>query len=393
MTSAILFLLGIIYYYYFYNKTKDSLNPIGIFLIIWCITASISALYLSPLQQKWNFEMIFIVIGSSIAVFFSGYIFIPKIKIQRVIEDISITRSFIILTRVIFIISLICVLIEWKSNSYFLPGIATVTNGIDIKSLAKAIPGVHYGALLMPYCGIFAFYEFKYSKKNKVYCIAVILFSVVFYSFMVTVSRGNLLGIFLSFIFIQHKFKPISLTKLVFSISIILILFVGIAFIRLPENSKVFTSLGDSRSIYGYISPIYSYIAYNFENLFKLVSSNNTYTFFHYSLKPVWEVMGLGENLNLTFYDTSFFNARTYLYPFYHDLGFLGALIFPFLIGAFLSIIYKKSYNKPQYILMLAVLQKGIANTFFGNYFFGEFGIMWPYIVTGIVIISLKKQI
>lgn len=398
MIPGALLLIGIVCYWFFYRKTRDSLNPIGLFLVVWFITASISTLYLSPLQQEWNIEMFFVVISSAAAIAFAGYMIIPNqhsinsINI-RVENNIEITNTFTILTRAIFLISLICVLIEWRYSGYILPGLDFSSNGLDKKTMVQGIPVIHYGSILMPYCGVYAYFELQYTREHRLYCMAVIGISLIFYSYMFSVSRGTILALLLSFVFLKHKKKPISVKKLIYITAIFLIVFITITLIRIPKGSLVFGAMGRTGELFEYISPIYSYIAFNFENLLKLIKADTSYTFFHYSLLPIWDILGLRGMLNIRIYDTEFFNARTYLYSFYHDLGIIGTIIYPLIIGVILASLYNKMNRDCRYILMLAVLQKAIIMSFFGNYFFGEFIMIWPYIVTGMVVLSLKYTV
>lgn len=52
----------------------------------------------------------------------------------------------------------------------------------------------------------------------------------------------------------------------------------------------------------------------------------------------------------------------------------------------------RKAKKDSRYVLLLAVLQKSLYMSFFGNYFTGEFIIMWPYIITAILVIILKFE-
>jgi len=398
MLVLALFSLAVTYYYYFYKKTKDILNPVGMILVIWCVTAAISALYLLPLQEPWGFRMVVVVIGKTFAVFWAGRRVLPEFKDNYVLEEIYIPNIFFIITRAIFFISLVCVLIEWRFNDFMLPGLATISGveGVgDIKSLMEGLPVIHYGSILMPFCGIFAFFELKYTKGRKLFSILVLLTALVFYSYLIQISRGSLLTIFLGCLYIQHKKKPISFKLLAPLISIVLTAFVGIARFRVVEGSMVFQSIEGESPFAVLVSPIVTYIGYNFENLRKLVEyDSHSYTFFHLTFMPIYHILGMRGGLNLTLFDTKFFVARTYIYPFYHDLGLLGVIIFPFLISAFVSLIYRKSRrNKPEYIILLAALQRAIVYVFFGNYFFGEFILIWPYLVAVVVMKSLKYKL
>lgn len=392
MAFLLFVILGIVYYYFFYKRTKDLLNPIGIMLIVWCLASGLSTLYLAPLQTKWNFEMYFIVIGSSFAIFLAGYMIIPKSKNTINLEKLKISNTFILTTRIIFLISFICFLLEWRYNSYILPGLSISSNNIDLKSQIVAIPVLHYGVIILPYCAMFAFYELKVEKRIKIIPIVIIFVSLVFYAFLFQMSRGTILLIILGIVYIQHIFRPFKLKTILFLSFLCLIFFIFMATLRLAQGSLVFTTLGEG-TVMKLISPVYTYVAYSFENLNKLVHSVNEFSFFNSSLKPIWDITGFKEYLTFEEYDTLFFNSRTYLYGYYDDIGFIGTIIFPFLIGIFVSYFYKKSQTKPVYSLMIAVLLKAMIVMFFGNYFFSSFIMIWPFIITGIVIMSDKYKL
>ena len=378
----------------FFSETNQRcINPIGIFFnYLVLFRGGVNFIFKSS-ATKMEYEMIFVVFGSSAMVFLSGYLFLPRIYKASSVEQFEITNAFILLTRVIFVVSLLCVLIEWRASGYLLPGLDFSSTSQDKKSLIQGIPFIHYGSILMPFCGIYSFFELIYSKKNKPYNYMVLFVSIVFYAFLFTVSRGTFITMILSFVFIYNFKKTISFKKLFLLTLFFLGIFIGITLVRIPKGSMVYSILGNNNILYEYISPIYSYIAFNFENLFKLILLNEHYNFFHYSLLPIWDILGFRESLNIQIYDTEFFNARTYLYSFYHDLGIFGALFFPFLIGCVLSVLYKKMVSDSRYVLLLAVLQKAIFVTFFGNYFFSELVVIWPYFITALLVLSLKYTI
>jgi oligosaccharide repeat unit polymerase len=104
--------LAVIFYWYFYIKTKDKLNPFGVFLFIWYFSATIAILYYSSLQQPWSLEMHLVVLLSGISFFFGSFIFMRPRKLNRQQIKLKCNKTYIYLTRFIFVVALSSFVIE-----------------------------------------------------------------------------------------------------------------------------------------------------------------------------------------------------------------------------------------------------------------------------------------
>lgn len=389
MEPFLYLLIALLFYFIFFVITHDIVNPAGVFLLVWFLTCAFSSTYISDLQQRWSSVMHFCLVGSGVAFFLGALIFYPRKRMQ-IIEKTPTTNTFRIISRVLFIFSFLCFFIEWWKNGFAVSLLAQDALTGDAKSVNQGVPFLHYGTLLLPMCTVLAFYELI-CDGVKLYLIVAIFVGVVFYSFGIGLSRGDIFMYVGSILFIISRYRRITFKSI---IKVSLILFgigVGGMLIRVTNTDSAVYTTTDSPIV----SIFYSYIALNFENLQQLIHADLDYRLAgNASLRPLWTIVGQKEQFPVVEFTTlDVFNAKTYLYPFYHDYKLWGVLIFPFLIGLGIGFVYRVvtvSKNK-YYIIVMALLQKSIFFAFFGNYFFGELVVMWPYLV-GIVIAALSNK-
>ncbi len=376
-------------YIILYKKHKDMLNPFGISCVIMLITAAISLLNPGNILSKWHILTHLSVQAFSLVVFAIGFIQ-PVNEKKNNVRFINISTlgnsKFLSYSVYFFLISFVCALYEWYKNGL----IVTLINSdstIDLKSELISFSGVHYGTVCLPYCAVISFYKLLYikmSKKKFVLNILVIAFTI-FYELFVEMSRGTMLILLLSLIVIYDRKKKISVIKLLRYGALIIAFMILFMMIRVANrNSLVYTGTGG----YTWWSPVYMYIGTCFDNLNTLVTSNNKLTLGYITvLKPILEVLGFELNIEYIQYNYFFFNARTMLYPFYHDLGVLGVVIFTAIIYSVVAFIYKKSTYDDRYLILFASLQKCIFMPFFGNYFTGVFCNTFPFIAIWFLIV------
>lgn len=386
---AAILLCGMSIYASCYSRTKDLLNPFGISSIIWCVVSGFAALKLSYVQQSWTGEMYIIIFLFPITILVSSYVKIP-VKADKPI-NINFTNMYIFFSRFVFLVSILCAVFEWRQQDY---GMTLLEGGFfDVKSGWTAATFFHYGTILLPYCAIFAFFELCYRKdKNKLECIFLILiiFAHLFYSIFLAVSRGDLIISFLGGLYILLRCYHISIKKIAAMLLILLIGLIFIASIRINEASMVFNIVRG----HPYISAVYSYTALNLENLNKLVNAGSSYSLFGRTFGGFLQLFGLESLGNFTAkWQTYFFNATPLCYGFYDDLGLLGVVLYTFILYAVINVLYTKSRYDIRYILIIAVLQKAIYCVFFGNYFTEYRVIIFPYIVTCLLIWTLKFKV
>lgn len=381
--NFIYILLFILVLNFFYRNTKDLLHPSFVFLSIWLVTSSISCVDQNNFLSPWSIKMHFVVLLSSITFFAGSLIHLTSIE-KRVfgIKERLTNKKFTSNTRILFVICLFCFLIEWVKGGMFI--FSTAEIGLpDMKSeIDGDIPGIHYGTIFLPFTAVLSFFNLQGQSNNKKIEVSIIIINIII-SFFFKISRGDLIIYILSFLFIYSRFNKIKFRLIFVSVTLMIIMFAGVMMLRVNEESIVVNTTNNP-----VFSIFYTYIATCYANLNDLINHDYAYHLIGSStLAPLWSFFGIKNNFEVvSLTQLEMFNARTYLYSFYHDFKLFGVILVPFLMGLFTSYLYKMTLTKPHWIILLATLQKAIFTPFFGNYFFGELVILFPYLITAVLI-------
>jgi oligosaccharide repeat unit polymerase len=341
-------------------------------------------------MSSWNVEMYFVTIisggafwiGSMISTQNKGYSTKRQIR-----EKKDVIPKYRKITFFLFLICMGCALGEWINggmNLLFL----NMEEGIDLKSEVNGIiSGIHYGTIFLPYVAVMSMYSYISSiKKRKIDLF--IIFSSIIISIFFHISRGELLIYILSYSFIYTRYNRVKFKHIIGFMILFIAVFVGGMILRINNKESIAFTIMDNR----YYSIFYSYIATCYANLNDLIQSDIPYHLLgDATLAPLWTITGMEDLTEVTLFDQlGVFNATTYLYSFYHDFKIAGIIFFPFLIGWMLSFLYRQTQKKSSYwILLLSAMQKAIFTSFFGNYFFGELVILFPYLLITIIILIL----
>lgn len=387
--SIVTFSMGVAIYWYFYKKTKDSMNPWGVTVIAFCFAAALGMSHVSPLQTPWNVTTYVIIWLFPIVVLAIG----AGVKINQsrkvIYNKFCFSNGYTTISRLIFVISILCSLIEWGQQGFALTLINA--DGFDSKDSWEVISFINYGTQLLPYIAIASFFELVFRKnlrkRDKYVCMGVIAYNV-FYTMMCQVSRGSMLIFLLGILFIITRVKQFNIKKI--SIIIIIILVASYVFVQMRmgnAESLVFNVVPGQP----FISSIYGYTGLNFENLNKLIIEGADYSIVGRSLGGVLQLFG-GESIaNFTAkHQTVFFNAVPIVYDFYDDLGALGVVIYTALYFGIVGYIYKRSFYDARYILLIAAMQKAVVCSFYGNYFAAYRVLLFPFLVVAFMIFSFR---
>lgn len=363
---------------------KDGYHPLVLAASFWFLLASIASYepwYNPDLQTAWSLDMKIIVFIGGIALFLPAILF--RVSERYTLERIYINSKYRFVIDFIAALSIVVFCIRFKSD-VFHPTILKVGAG-DLKELVPpGITGLHYIDLLTPIIGVYYIFELLYSKRiSRLRIISILGYSlfVIVNVIAYKVSRDELTQYLACAFFLIYISRP----QYRFMFWILLIVFIAVfsmmTITRLSENSSVFSQF--SGGFGPFLSMFYTYTALNFENLNKLTNANFTETYIWGSLRFILRIFYSDEyennDFNLLDIESSFFNAKTYMYMFYHDLRVWGVLIYSFLIGIIVQFIYALAIKNIRFLPLLSILMKPLLFLFFGNFFFVELTYFFVY--------------
>lgn len=400
MISIAFFIIALVLYSLIVLKTKDIIHPLGIGIVFWYFSASLSTvdiLYDHQLQSELSLETLS-------AILLAGVFFVAPFVFSKKIDknNFSFQRfDFNLFYRVFFnfIVALSVV-------AFFMRFGVMLTNppllsgaGSDLKSLVpNAPPLLNFIDVSMPYIALAALFELKYSYRQgrvrKYFLLSYVFFSIVV-ALVYEVSRGEFLVFMLGAIYIFLIPRKITLGfKQLMMVMLPMALLLYIGAMRISETSRASTQFGDGMANLLF-SQIYTYVAMNFQNLNLLINSSFEPTYIwgglKFILKPFFGTYYDSNSMGFTDYEVGFFNAKTFIYYFYNDLGLAGVILYSFIIGLLLQIIYNKTSSNIKYCLLQACFMKAIVFMLFGNYFFGEFVLIIPYLIVLFLLLLIRK--
>ncbi|RYX93352.1 oligosaccharide repeat unit polymerase, partial [bacterium] len=356
---------------------RDVFNPCLIFFVIWFLTASFSSIDYDDFMEPWSPLMHVVVTISGISFWLGSLGFLKKSKVNLQAKK-ELPEEFSFVTYALFIICFSAFIIEWLNAG---GGLAVKSSGVD-----GDIAGLHYGTIFLPFVAVILYFKVLNAQKAKTIDWLLIIL-IIASSLVLKLSRGDMMIYILSFLFLYSRYKKISFNIVLFGLVIFAAVSIGVMFVRDPSGeSIVFTSTSNP-----YVSVFYSYIATCFANLNDYIRmDNSSHLLGNATFASFWTVLGIRDNMDTNWImQLDMFNASVYIYAFYHDFKLFGVILFPFLIGFGLSKLYYNSiHNSSLWLLLLSVLQKAIFVPFFGNYFFAELVILYPYLLTYAIIFS-----
>ncbi|MGO2331404.1 MAG: O-antigen polymerase [Pseudoalteromonas nigrifaciens] len=377
---------------------RNMLHPLVMASVLWFIIAGVVSyepFFNIDLQSVWSLDMHLVVIVGGVSIFIPTIVF--PIRVGYRVERFLIPNHFKVCVNTMAILSVIVFFIRFK-NSIFHPAILNAGDG-DLKELVPpGIAGLHYIDLFTPIIGLCLFFEILYSSKvSKSRLVFALLFNlfVLISIVMYKISRDELTQYLVGFLFIWIVARPAHRLRIaLLGLSVLWLIFI-ITSARLDENSAVFNHFSGGLGVF--FSIFYTYTAYNFENVNKLVSADVQPTYIWGSLKFILRFFYSDEYdknaFNIVMKDSAFFNAKTYLYMFYHDMRLYGVFLYSFLLGTCTQFVYYLAVNNSRFILLLATFLKPLLFMFFGNFFFVELTYFFVYPLTFCFAVLLYRKI
>lgn len=389
MISVIYLSIALILYSLVYVQSRDIFHPLGIGATLWlmaCALANCNILFDYSLQIDLSLQTNICMLVASFSFVFPVF-FTQKKHSMLNAQRINYGRVYRVTFNFIIYSIFISFIIRFNAN-IFSPSLF-FGQSEDLKnSVPEALPFVNYIDILTPYMAILSFMELKFSlslsQRRRFFLILYIIFSLIS-ALVYKISRGEFLIFALAYIYILLALsnKVINCRKMIL-IAIFSATFISIGAIRLSNYSRASMQFGDG-PFNVMLSQLYTYIAMNFQNLNSLINSYSEPTFVWGSLKFILKPFFWNDydtsSLGIQDYSVLFFNAKTFIYYFYSDLGMAGVIFYPFIIGVVIQFFYNKACGDIKYYVLIASLMKAIVFMFFGNYFFGELVVLFPYIV------------
>jgi len=407
-TSIGFLVLGVILYSLIALNNRDFFHPSAVGAFIWFLTSSIS---LYPGFYDWSIqEYISVETTVSVAmagVFFSVPAILLRVNFKEVLRarhsDARIEFGAIYYTFINFfsVLTLLAFFVRFEGQLGS-PALFAIGQSIDIKNnVPDGIPILHYFDYITPIVALTLIYEWffndRVSRKRRI-VIALYMSFVVISTVFYKVSRGEFLLICLGFVYLLYAKSVISgrrvFIKLFLWIFALLVVVVLLGVLRISEQSRVSGQFGEGVGIV--FSQIYTYFSFNFQNLNALVVSETPHTYVWATWRFLLKFFYAGDfrqAFDIVDYELLFFNAKTFIYYFYHDLGIPGVILYSFLIGSFVELVYKVSVRDIRFVLVLAVIQKPIFFLFFGNYFFGEFIMVFGLLFTFAAVFTMRCRV
>lgn len=393
MSSFSLLCCALATYLFLAQRTRDWLAPSALLCLFWFSAASladVAALKDPSLQRPWEIETYAAIYFCGFSMFAAGLLQGRQRMVQPIRREPS--AKFRHATTALMLLSVAAVAARLYVFGFSLERLILDFGGADLKVDMDAIPGVFYFELMTPFLCLCAMFELSASQRMSRFrrkaLTVYVLYTVVIYCAILSASRGMLLVILTGGLYLYTQNGRLRFVHLLAIGTLIVAAMSGLSFLRMSSESVSNSFLGDDLLL-TFLSPIYTYVAFNFENFNSLVRADLQLTYVFYALKfvfwPIFKFDYESGAIRLTDFDTLFFNARTFLYPFYHDLGLIGCVLYPGLLSLFLTLLQNSVGRRPGLVILLMGLQKPIWFTFFGNYFFGELSIFIPLLVLGML--------
>lgn len=324
-------LCGIGVYLYFYKNTKDTLNPFGISLGLFLLSFGFSCLQLNPVQFELSLNTHFIIILTAIEIFCVGIIFTVPLKthLRRSDQYPIITSNYTFFMYILVgIVFLTCFFVWMYVEMYQIYG--NNIGGSDRKTMmSNAINTsrvVSYIIQILPYTVLYILYDLlfnlKRSKKKVVFGLLYIIWVIIFI-WNILVSRGTLLIVFLGSLFLISRKYKLKLKETLFIFMGLAIIMALLMTLRMSSTSVVFS--GNTSN--AYFNTIYNYVAITFQVFDKLVRHGSPYSLLSATWITFSKILGTYNPDTQLLYTVGIYNAKTFLYSFYHDLGLIGIVV------------------------------------------------------------------
>lgn len=368
-------IFSVSYFYY-----RDILNPIGIFGIVWFSSVAISQLMLSGIQEVWMQETWFVVLISSFC-FLAGAL-IVQLSFKRVksLSGFKIPINHYSFNR---LRKTILLLFALAMSAYFFE--VYKNKGMPLLAEAKISSYMNFGVQYIHYltvlfivvCVLAYLCKNLFPFKNRKLFNLILVMSL--FALLSMLGTNYLIFVFTGIFVIENYIrKRINITKFIILFAIaILMLATVTGFMRasssnityVKEIGKPTIDIPDNLS---FLFLPYTYIATNFNNLQIEIRERDNFYYGGATFLPIWAFTFQKGNFDIEYnIGHGGFNVGTYLRTYYIDYGLLGIVIFPFILGFLIMLLYCSLRHRPTIfkILIYGLVVHDLILVFFANSF------------------------
>lgn len=334
------------------RPNADLFSPVRIYLGINFLALAVSFLKLLPAFTPFKLLTWFVLISSS-AAFVLGYITYTCIRkigysTQKISSPFSINwQKYLIGVICLNFVFIVCYLINAKVSGG-IPAFQSDPGLARIKFMtASYLPTM----IILAYPTFFAvsYTAIRFSigyKSLKFFAIFTTIATAIL--MILTVNRGSIVWIMIWVLLIEHYLhRNIRWRYLFVSLLLFLIFFAGMAKFREKDDSKIDLVKIGTNSIYAYFANNYWNLDYAFQYNVNKPPPDHTYGL--ESIAPLIEAVFLNKirkayNWESVFNENSVkvkgLNTVSYQYFIYKEFGWIGIVMFPFIISFVIAHVY-----------------------------------------------------
>jgi oligosaccharide repeat unit polymerase len=343
---------------------SDPFSPARVFIVTWSIAIGLADLNLSGFQSQWS-TFSWIVLLSGVFSLLLGIFIQFVLHMDEPILDIGAVRYRLAHLEINERRFFAAIVIVWFLYLFSFWVEDIIVGGLPIFSAFPERARVDYGVFgwslivdLMPTI-LFLCIEYLVLVQFKLFKKAVVVFVFITtaLSFLTLLQRFSfVIWAFTALCFLFYASRFVRLRNLLLSGAVFGGVFSYIMSFRLAkfvENYLYVTSKMHFSVKYAAFTEPYMYIVMNLENLARSVEKLNRFTYGYYTGDFLMALTGLKHWMADYFglverpFLISGYNTYSFFWPYYHDLGIIGIVLFPLVIGFIIGSIYFRLRRRP----------------------------------------------
>lgn len=394
--EVIILIVSLIIYFAYLYLNKTFFHPAQVFILLWSSIYFLYELRLSPILTTLDLYT-WVLILLWVFAFFAGSMIFDIVNLRQkppVLQSANAGQlsDSVVLKSVLFSVAFL--LLYFAEALIMTPPLFSA-NIFDTYMKARGLPIIHYGVGMMTFTiplGMFIFMQSKSKKITRAFFLFAVLAQLI--AIISWMQRGIFLtaliaGVYIYYVRSKARTKLLALKLVGFFLAFALIASV----IGNYRTSGGESFGGESVGIFKLMSKgsntlwqlpfkwAYLYSTTSVQNLDQSIEKDlydgglsHTYGLntFGFILNPIQlNKIYRTEDSETDFEVIQGFNVPTAFFPIYKDFGPYLSIIYWFLMGIFLTFVFRRSENNPVYKILYGVSLANIIMSFHDNFFTG----------------------